>query len=491
MITTDYTRDFQIALLVNIANDDELIKVASQYLQVNDFDVTACQFIYEALISYYETLSKRPPVSSLITEVEGRITQPQKSKVQLLPEEYEALSIVLERVIHPTELDPPYYATKLMEFIRYVRGSRVMSQYAAQPNNLNVDSLIEQVNKLSGLTDNIGGFRISYSTTDIHAINSQADVRRISTGLPTLDARICGGLLEGGLGLISACPGVGKTTSLINFGNGASTEGWRTLFITLELTESRITHRYQAIAAGISASFFNKPMTEWTDEALALYSYIINPDYPFYNYFAVVDASTRACTVADVDTLIDRWITETRQQHGKDAADKCKIVCLDWLDQLSPGMKHKNMKSFELYPELLKELGKIARKYKIALWTACQGRASADSKEVLTKADVAWGYHRNDAIDTGIGVGVINEYTGNTTNNQTRDINDETEVIQDCSRKLNFSVNKNRDGNNSSVVLYQAPTLGLFASQEEWLSHLTVIKTGDKDRILAHRKKKK
>ena len=167
MITTDYTRDFQIALLVNIANDDELIKVASQYLQVNDFDVTACQFIYEALISYYETLSKRPPVSSLITEVEGRITQPQKSKVQLLPEEYEALSVVLERVIHPTELDPKYYATKLMEFIRYVRGSRVMSQYAAQPNNVNVDSLIEQVNKLSGLTDNIGGFKISYSTTDI------------------------------------------------------------------------------------------------------------------------------------------------------------------------------------------------------------------------------------------------------------------------------------------------------------------------------------
>ena len=82
-------------------------------------------------------------MSSLVTEIESRVTQPHKSKVQLLPEEYESLSIIMERIINPTELDPKYYEVKIMEFIRYVRGSRVLSAYTAQPNNANVDVLID------------------------------------------------------------------------------------------------------------------------------------------------------------------------------------------------------------------------------------------------------------------------------------------------------------------------------------------------------------
>jgi len=488
VIINDFTKDFQITLLANIASDDSLIKIASKYLVINDFDISACQLVYEALLGYYDMFHKRPPMSSLVTEIESRLTQPHKSKVQLLPEEYESLSIIMERIINPTELDPKYYEVKIMEFIRYVRGSRVLSAYTAQPNNANVDVLIDQVNKLSNLSANTGKFKIAYSTRDIHPIFSMDDIRRISTGQPALDSRLSGGLVAGGLGMITACPGVGKTTSLINFGYGATRENYRSLLITLELVEARITHRYQSIAAGIPASYFNTTMDKWPDDIMLRFSHVVSPEYQYYNYFAVVDSSTRSCTCGDIDSIVDNWITETRQQYGENEAKKCKVVLVDWLDKLDPGRKFKDLQGWELYPALLYELSMIARKYGVAMWTATQGKASADSKENLRKNDVAGAYHKNDALDLGLGVGVVNEAEAIKSDAFTRRVNDEAEIMQECSRKLSYCVNKNRDGGDGSVILYQGPSLKLFTSQQDWLDFLALAKTGDIDAIFEPKK---
>jgi hypothetical protein len=310
-------------------------------------------------------------------------------------------------------------------------------------------------------------------------------VERVPTALAVLNNLTSGGLGLGEIGMITACPGVGKTTALLNFMNTAIQFGHRALFITLELLGKRIKHRFQAIAGGVDSRVFKIPFEQWPQEMKDRYASIIQPDYKFRDYSAIVDCSLEPITLSVVDNIIADWKAHYDEQYaGKTGVPRCTAVYLDWLDMMAFGgldvyagfnTKSKDQKDHDLLTKMVYGLGRIAKKHNVALWTATQGNKSADGVEVLKMSHVAGAWLKNAGLDLSIGLAPIM-----IEDNEIKSVikNDDDMLAPPCDRELMGSIMKNRDNvSDRSFRFYQGSTLKFHTSKSDAMYELSLGST--------------
>lgn len=474
MITSEYTKDFQIALITNIFHSVELMKYVRDRLKIEDFDLTGCKLVYEILLDYFDKFKKCPGMDILTLEVEKRLNMPESSKVQVLPEEFESLGIILERIYQGGGLDHDYFRANIPGYLKHVRGIRAVADHVQRKTG-NVDELVEQMVNIHVMTNNGNDdLKIINASQELYPVLSEEDLRKIGFGISELEKRTAQGLRTGGLGMVTACSGVGKTNTLLNFARGAVWQGYRCLFFTLELSRSRIIHRYTAMTGCIRAGLFEMPMRNWPDDELELYSFVTSPSFKHYGKLDVIDMSARSTyTVEAIDRYIDEWLANTAKMYGSDEVKKCKAIYVDWLDKIQPSPRHKYMKSYEYLPKFLEELGNIARRYDVALWTATQATRDADGAAQVKQKHTSYSFHKNDFLDIGIGVSPvatpIQQLPQDLGISFKADAGRATSLV-DCNKSLNYNINKNRDSEVGDVMLYMGPSLRLFNKQQEWLS---------------------
>ena len=474
MITNEYTKDFQIALITNVFHNVDLLKYVRDRLKIEDFDLTGCKLIYEILLGHYDQFKKIPTFEILTLEVEKKLNMPEQSKVQVLPEELESLGLIIERINNATGLDPDYFKVNTPGYMKHVRGAKVMAEHV-QRKSANMDELVEQMVQVHVTTNaTVDNLKIINASEETYPVMSEEDLRKIGFGISELENRTANGLRTGGLGMVTACSGVGKTNTLLNFARGAVWEGYRSLVFTLELSKSRIIHRYTAMVGCIRAGLFEQPMRDWADEDLELYSYITNPNFKYYGKLDVIDMSARSTyTVEAIDRYIEEWLVSVAKKYGDAEVKKCKAIYVDWLDKIQPSASHKYMKSYEYLPKFLEELGNIARRYDVALWTATQATRDADGAAQIKQKYTSYSFHKNDFLDIGIGVSPLATEVAplaqETGVSFKEDAGRATTLI-DCNKSLNYNINKNRDSAPGDVMLYMGPSLRLFNKQQEWLN---------------------
>ena len=69
---------------------------------------------------------------------------------------------------------------------------------------------------------------------------AKQDVRRSKTGIPGLDAVLCGGLIASRLYLVDGTPGAGKTTFALQYLREGVRAGERCLYVTLSETREEL-----------------------------------------------------------------------------------------------------------------------------------------------------------------------------------------------------------------------------------------------------------
>lgn len=76
----------------------------------------------------------------------------------------------------------------------------------------------------------------------------------LSTGFPSLDTQLSGGLAAGGLITLAARPGTGKTTAALAIAENVTAYGGKVLYISLEMTTAQLWACRAASASGLSRS---------------------------------------------------------------------------------------------------------------------------------------------------------------------------------------------------------------------------------------------
>jgi len=454
-----FTKDFQIQLLTNLTKDIDLFESTTGYLKLNDFDMVPCRLILETLQSYYTRFHKLPDFNTLLLHINHiRKNIDGNTETILVPEDYEALSFVLSEIAKSTTLNTEYFMMQMPEYIRAVRVSRETAVYQNQLNlGQNIDNYVASILDINESIGKSGDIKIDNMDEHPESMMDRTTFSRIATGLQTLDKFTGGGLVQsrGEIGLIIACPGVGKTTALINFMHSAIVSGHRSIFFTLENPTQMIKWRFHGIAGGIPAHYFDDPVTQWPDNIVQRYNSILNPEYRYFGYNSIVDMSKRRFTLADLDNGIKRW-KDSVDHQGKNV-NTCRSVYVDWLDKLDPsGLSlTKTERQDQVLQYVTESMAEIARKHKVSLWTATQGTSAADGKEILRMKDAAWAYHKNDAVDVSIGIGEIANIDIANSSVKT----DDAISTPPCSRDLMVSIVKNRTHPKAVFQMYQGETL--------------------------------
>ena len=469
-----YNKTFQYNLLAHLAKCEDLMKLACEKLLISDFELGVCQVVWEALSEYYAAYRQLPGVELrqlAVTKVVNNVEGEYRSYVT--PEEHDALCSLMEFIDGYAELNPDHIKAELPKYIKWVRTSRAMSQFKPSiDQGADAGHMITQLAKIEQEAAGIGvEHKFDYVTQKPELLLDRNKERRITTGTSKLDTALDGGLRPGDIGCVTACPGVGKTNTLLHFSVAAASVDMESLVFSLELPYYKVSRRYIAMLAGVDAQLTKLPIDEWPEPEMQRASMVTDERYRMANKTIILDHSQKKIGVAEIEDTIGAWKAKTKEVKGTD--ENCLLVCVDWLKYiLCPGSGKKD--EWEVLSEVCQELGMVTKRMHVALWSANQGKAEADGKTLLRMKDQAFSYHIADALDVSIGIALTADSRVT-----------EADLLEGGGnskpKKLMFNINKSRENDIKAVELYQAPTLRFFDNSQTYSTYIHSINSGKYD----------
>lgn len=188
--------------------------------------------------------------------------------------------------------------------------------------------------------------------------HSRFDTTRVvRTGIRSFDrAHIAGGPVPGELYVVSAPPGKGKSTFLVNVGTSALMQGLDTVHIFIgDNTEADGILRYCSRLTGVSMSQImlnsNQYLPAWKQ---------LNENFNL-GKILIGAFATNAPTIADIRSFITRSMS--RREFDP------KLVIVDYIDNCR---RDPNLNSYEALGDLYSQLKNMAEEMELVVWTASQ-----------------------------------------------------------------------------------------------------------------------
>lgn len=183
----------------------------------------------------------------------------------------------------------------------------------------------------------------------------------VCTGYPSLDSLLGGGLLNSGLYVLAARPGVGKTTFALSIAENVATDGGGVLFVSLEMDTNQLTAKRLARASGVSSSalMLRRDLTEAEHTRVGRASHALSAHRLFVNRRA-------RCTVSDVRSL-------ARKVKG------LRLVVIDYLGLLQP--EGRSNSRYEQITKISNDLKALARVLQVPVLALAQLNRASESRQ--------------------------------------------------------------------------------------------------------------
>lgn len=240
-----YGEDFQFKILSLMAQDPVFMPVYYDAINPNYFERVHLTTVCQLLLNHFAYYRGVPDYASTCAAVEDHVI---RSHVQTELANY--LRQTVYWIYSQPVSDAAYVKDQVLKFgqRQALKGAvnQIIDKLEKDSEYDDCRSLIEKALQV-GLEKNVG-LDVGYCMPNLPALCAQSHTyaRRVPTMLPNLDRCLMGGLGAGEFGVVVAPAGVGKSTTLTNFGYGAMCYGFNVLHVTLELKEIDIALKYAA-----------------------------------------------------------------------------------------------------------------------------------------------------------------------------------------------------------------------------------------------------
>lgn len=226
----------------------------------------------------------------------------------------------LSEVLNQPEEDwtPEFIVVEVAKLLKDVATRAAVARLGTMMPNVPPDAfsvLTEEIRKIEPVSI-LGLKNLAEVGRYINSVHDDEVI--VPTGIATLDRMIGGFKSE--LVFIMADSGIGKTTSLLNFGTAACLHGATVLHLTFEVAAEPLLRRYyRRITESTSPDLRDHPevvmdkMTHWLKYAKGSVHVLFRPAYE--------------TTAEDLEAIVDQFI----HLHGK-----LDVLVLDYLDLLKP-----------------------------------------------------------------------------------------------------------------------------------------------------------
>jgi replicative DNA helicase len=226
---------------------------------------------------------------------------------------------------------------KVKNIVDVIRKKQIESAVRSINFGGSVQDVLEQVSALSKFSANRKGFFCDLDK-EIKAIIEGRAVRRISTGVPDLDAFLGGGFALGDVSVVAGATGSGKSAFALNVAYHVLKHQIASVTIySLEMTASTNLRRLAAIHSGVSAGAVGK--CEASRKALEAFGRAYRD-----GLLKIRGASTGLAEMRSQAVIDGKW------------SDKPNLTIVDYTGLI----QHKGKSSYERMSEISRELRQIA-----------------------------------------------------------------------------------------------------------------------------------
>jgi len=295
-----------------------------------------------------------------------------------------ALREVLQRLAQTRVPEEPVVLRGLKGVIQR-EGSRVLaeeilSQVELGQEEVNPETYRERLDQLCFDFEHDRGsyLALSKAPTSYHSV---IEAGRISTGLPTVDGSLGGGLGMGEVGIIVSPPGGGKTAWLAHQGIQALLLGKHVVHISLEIHRLMVLERYDQALAGCHWNALRKHPGRVRQARKRVFDAGGSLD--------IYDLTDEAVGTGYLRSMLKKL----------DRRSSIDMVILDYVGLMARD-RHPDQRFGEL-GNLVRKLRMIASKIGVPLWTAAQANREAILREQWGREMIAEDItllHASDAV---------------------------------------------------------------------------------------------
>ena len=209
--------------------------------------------------------------------------------------------------------------------------------------------------------------------------STRSDTKRVPSGWGPLDKVLNGGWERGTIGTFIAPTGAGKSHFLVNAGAAAVMDGFKVLYVTLEMADYKIGLRFDSYFSGVELNHIPEHAAKVEEVARSkVKGRLFIKEFP-----------TKGATVQTIRSYLQRL-----QAINEFTPD---ILCLDYADLLR-GARGYADKRFELEGNY-EELRALAQEFQMVVLTADQTNRSGLEMEVVTIGQIGESYAKATVCD--------------------------------------------------------------------------------------------
>lgn len=349
------------AVLGSILVDSRCLDEVTRILRPQDFGLELNREIYQVILSMDRAGKRIDPVTVLDGMRQAGCYVEDQSRGYILQlmdttptaaNAEEHAKIVREEALRRGAAALAEYITS--ELSGYRPTAEVLMEAARKVEDLQKDGVSED---LIGPDDAMLAFYAHRELVD------QGGGAFVQTGYQDLDEMLGGGMLNSGMYVLAARPGVGKTTLAINIADRVARCGKSVLFVSLEMDTEQIEAKRLARETGISGN--RLLMSALNDEEWDLVAHAGEAIRRLPVHLNKRDT----VTVAQVEQM-------ARRIKG------LGLIVIDYIGKILPDIQGRKPNRVEYMTEISGDIKNLARRFRVPVLTLCQlNRSGSDRKD--------------------------------------------------------------------------------------------------------------
>lgn len=368
---------FQEKLVQVLIRDHEFAEQIGEVIDTKYFDLKFLENISTEIYDYRDRYGEHPTTNILITTFK---TEYDKLEPALRARIVKFLNKTMELDFIS---DEKAVKEKSLEFCKKQIFKSAIFKMAGRLNDENDTSSFDDIKKIFDEAVKLGidrDFGHDYIVDfDERYSDDTNDRNPVPTEWKPFNEVADGGLGRGELGIIIAPSGCGKSFTLASIAAGAMKAGLCVFFYTLELRQSVVAKRFDALFSGIEINHLKDNKERVFDATQRVPGFLRIKSYP-----------SRYASVGTLDNHIARCVSNFNLRPD--------LIVVDYADHLKSPFGG-NVDKRHALEEINMDLRALGGKWDAAVWTASQTNRTGVDKPLLTNQSIAEAFQKTFPAD--------------------------------------------------------------------------------------------
>lgn len=380
MSTYRFEDSIQRGIIYLCKSDKDFFLQVLPLMKPSYFDALSHQNIFQSITDHYEKYKQLPNDDFIIEECKKKV-----KKIEHISEyktELESVNSVDVSSLNNRD----YLLEKVEDFAQHqaVAGALVESVDLLKDGKVDIIPTMLREAMNVGRSIDIG--QSYFDDIDARYDRLTDDSHRVTfkTPFPYMNEKVLeGGISKKELAMVVAPPGVGKSLYLVNQAAVAMAEGRNVLYISLEMSEDRVSQRLDSIITKVPQSRIRTDREE-VKRRLG----VVRKKYPNFGKLVIKEFPTKRCTVNALRAYLNQLKNFSEFEPD--------ILIVDYLEIMSTDSSVPEYKSQEM---LAQELRGLAVENDLAVWTATQTNRQGKSVDIIKDTELADSYGKIRTCD--------------------------------------------------------------------------------------------